>query len=46
MKHYEKFFNSFIHYEVVLEVDIHSTYVDMINEIRSMYKFLEENYKK
>lgn len=46
MNHYKRFLSSFIHYEVVLEADVHSTYVDMINEIRRTYKFLENNYKK
>ena len=46
MSNYKEFFDSFIHYEVVLEVNVHSSYVDMITEIRKMYKFLEERYKK
>ena len=41
--HYKKFFDNFIRYEVILRDDVHTTYVDMINELRSMYKFLKEN---
>ncbi len=45
-KNYEKFRDSLIHYESIVEHDVHGTYIDMITEIRNEYKFLEENYRK
>ena len=45
-KNYEKFQDSLIHYEFIVEHDVHGTYIDMITEIRKEYKYLEENYRK